>query len=67
MYISTYMFQENGDFTVVDGLHRVVQYPFSVNEKVTIKVNFFNFTLQYPPGCIRWDGRGNYRQPISTG
>ncbi|KAI4357015.1 hypothetical protein L6164_000994 [Bauhinia variegata] len=31
--------RENGDVTVEDGLHRGVQYPFSVNEKVVIKGN----------------------------
>lgn len=30
--------KENGDVAVDDGLHRGVQYPFSVNEKVLIKV-----------------------------
>ncbi|KAL0004984.1 hypothetical protein SO802_012545 [Lithocarpus litseifolius] len=31
--------RENGDVTADDGLHRGVQYPFSVNEKVVIKGN----------------------------
>lgn len=31
--------RENGDSTVENGSHRGVQYPFSVNEKVTIKGN----------------------------
>ncbi|XP_044490317.1 uncharacterized protein LOC123214549 [Mangifera indica] len=31
--------RENGDVAVDDGLHRGVQYPFSVNEKVLIKGN----------------------------
>ncbi|KAF7809366.1 U-box domain-containing protein 62 [Senna tora] len=31
--------RENGDATADDGLHRGVQYPFSVNEKVIIKGN----------------------------
>lgn len=31
--------RENGDFAAGDGLHRGVQYPFSVNEKVVIKGN----------------------------
>ncbi|KAK9275402.1 hypothetical protein L1049_022857 [Liquidambar formosana] len=31
--------RENGDITGDDGLHRGVQYPFSVNEKVVIKGN----------------------------
>lgn len=34
--------QENGDVGD-DGLHRGVQYPFSVNEKVVIQVMFFSF------------------------
>lgn len=33
--------KENGDVAVDDGLHRGVQYPFSVNEKVLIKVIIF--------------------------
>jgi len=32
--------QENGDIAADDGLHRGVQYPFAVNEKVVIKVRF---------------------------
>lgn len=31
--------RENGDTVVDDGLHRGVQYPFSINEKVIIKGN----------------------------
>lgn len=31
--------QENADIALENGSHRGVQYPFSVNEKVTIKVN----------------------------
>nr|CAN71589.1 hypothetical protein VITISV_017691 [Vitis vinifera] len=31
--------RENGDITADDGMHRGVQYPFSVNEKVIIKGN----------------------------
>uniref|UniRef100_A0A6M2EDM9 U-box domain-containing protein n=1 Tax=Populus davidiana TaxID=266767 RepID=A0A6M2EDM9_9ROSI len=31
---------ENGDIAADDGLHRGVQYPFAVNEKVVIKVRF---------------------------
>ncbi|KAJ0037470.1 hypothetical protein Pint_22596 [Pistacia integerrima] len=31
--------KENGDIATEDGLHRGVQYPFSVNEKVLIKGN----------------------------
>jgi len=31
--------QENGDPATDDGMHRVVHYPFAVNEKVLIKVN----------------------------
>jgi len=30
--------QENGDPATDDGMHRVVHYPFAVNEKVLIKV-----------------------------
>ncbi|KAJ6768305.1 U-BOX DOMAIN-CONTAINING PROTEIN 62-RELATED [Salix koriyanagi] len=30
---------ENGDIAAADGLHRGVQYPFAVNEKVVIKGN----------------------------
>lgn len=47
IYVLALMFQENGDFTSTDGLQRGVQYPFSVNEKVIIKVNtvFFTFTF----------------------
>ncbi|XP_057962530.1 uncharacterized protein LOC131154055 isoform X1 [Malania oleifera] len=33
------MNRENGDIATDDGLHRGVQYPFSVNEKVIIKGN----------------------------
>ena len=33
--------QENGDISADDGMHRGVQYPFSVNEKVIIKVSSF--------------------------
>ncbi|XWS63989.1 hypothetical protein CRYUN_Cryun06bG0148600 [Craigia yunnanensis] len=33
------MLDENGDVGADDGLHRGVQYPFSVNEKVLIKGN----------------------------
>jgi len=36
------MFQENGDYSAPDGLQRGVQYPFSVNEKVIIKVKVFS-------------------------
>lgn len=32
--------QDNGDITPENGSHRGVQYPFSVNEKVIIKVNY---------------------------
>lgn len=44
------MFQENGDFIAVDGLQRGVQYPFSVNEKVIIKVKNvqFYFSIFWP-------------------
>jgi len=45
IYIDTQMFQENGDFSAADGLQRGVQYPFSVNEKVIIKVNIFSVTF----------------------
>ncbi|XP_050210366.1 uncharacterized protein LOC126660749 isoform X2 [Mercurialis annua] len=31
--------RENGDISVADGMHRGVQYPFSVDEKVVIKGN----------------------------
>jgi hypothetical protein len=49
------MFQENGDFTSADGLQRGVQYPFSVNEKVIIKVNMICFTFNFfGDYCIRW-------------
>jgi hypothetical protein len=41
------MFQENGDFTSPDGLQRGVQYPFSVNEKVIIKVSMVCFTINF--------------------
>lgn len=36
----TLIVQENGDVTGDDGPVRGVQYPFSVNEKVIIKVRF---------------------------
>lgn len=41
--------QENGDIVTDDGSQRGVQYPFSVNEKVIIKVNtpFFFWKGKY--------------------
>lgn len=33
------IFQENGDGDIENGMQRGVQYPFSVNEKVFIKVS----------------------------
>jgi len=33
--------QENGDPATDDGMHRVVHYPFAVNEKVLIKVGHY--------------------------
>jgi len=65
------MFQENGDFTS-DGVQRGVQYPFSVNEKVIIKVsmvcftfNFFRLLLsQMVEGIINYQFlQGNRRTP----
>ena len=53
------MFQENGDFNAADGLHRGVQYPFSVNEKVIIKVKMFSFMfLIFGHLCIKRSGLG---------
>ena len=49
------MFQENGDFTSPDGLQRGVQYPFSVNEKVIIKVSTVCFTFNFfGYYCLGW-------------
>lgn len=49
------MFQENGDGDIENGLHRGVQYPFSVNEKVFIKVsvllNEFIANIWFPFKC----------------
>lgn len=36
-----HILQENGDLTPENGSDRALQYPFSVNEKVVIKVNYF--------------------------
>lgn len=45
MFIDSQMFQENGDYSAPDGLQRGVQYPFSVNEKVIIKVKVFSVII----------------------
>lgn len=61
------LFQENGDITPENGSHRGVQYPFSVNEKVVIKVHYslsacdhFHLPCKY---LIEDTMQGNKRTP----
>lgn len=59
-----YLFlQENGDPATDDGLHRVVHYPFAVNEKVLIKVgHYFIILPAYAFGSIVMKHASNCRE-----